>query len=339
MQIDPALTLRRTVKTILRTEGAKGLFKGLAPPLLSVCVYQGVCFASFQPALDIVQSVNASSRASSSASSASAGELFVAGSISGAATVVVTTPTDLLKIRLQVSSGGGGIAAMSVAAREIFAKQGIRGFYRGAVATLMRDTFSTGLYFCVYHEMKREMKRAEYNGVAGELMAGGIAGMLAWGSCLPCDVVKTRIQGGEKGMKWLPTFVKIYQVSARTPLLRAAKPQTRYVCGAFVHTAAPFVRTCVASHSAPFVHTCVGPICSHMCVAGVAQEAVRGRPSIIVQGLLRERTHVFCVRGDSQIYKVVLGVCNVLTLNQLSFRPNHPIPGLLYHEGRCLRLL
>jgi hypothetical protein len=62
----------------------------------------------------------------------------------------------------------------------------------------MRDTWSTGLYFGVYHHCKRTLPLA---GTPKELTAGGIAGMVAWGSCLPFDVVKVseRAGGAEQG--------------------------------------------------------------------------------------------------------------------------------------------
>jgi solute carrier family 25 carnitine/acylcarnitine transporter 20/29 len=165
--------------------------------------------------------------------------LFYAGSLSGLATVVVTTPTDLLKIRLQVQKEGGGSAGsrqfrgMFDVASVIWRQEGVKGFFRGAVATAHRDTLSTGFYFTVYHSVKRALmsnplftqnthsnKGADLSSVRGsstrngeietmpssngsvsnasrtaiELFAGGAAGTLAWGTVIPFDVVKTRLQ-------------------------------------------------------------------------------------------------------------------------------------------------
>ena len=44
-----------------------------------------------------------------------------------------------------------------------------------------------------------------------ELTAGGLAGCVAWGACLPFDVLKTRVQGGAGGVglgETLRTLVK-----------------------------------------------------------------------------------------------------------------------------------
>ena len=69
-------------------------------------------------------------------------------------------------------------------------------------ATLCRDLQSTGIYFASYHWTKRRLAAhwggdgdgAAGHSVAAELLAGGLAGSLAWGSIVPFDVVKTRLQ-------------------------------------------------------------------------------------------------------------------------------------------------
>jgi len=114
----------------LKLEGFGGLFKGVAPPLLSVSAFQGVAFASFGFALRMITDTDNDGKVKEE--DASSGQLFVAGSLSGAATVLVTTPTDLLKIRLQIRGAGegGGLMEMRDAARAIYRIEGTRGFFR-----------------------------------------------------------------------------------------------------------------------------------------------------------------------------------------------------------------
>lgn len=128
------------VRKTMRGEGVTGLFKGLSPPLVSIAVYQAICFASFSAALARVTDAPEAE--------ATASSLFAAGSMSGLATVLVTTPTELIKIRLQLDkSGVGGLRDMVRCAQIIYAGEGLLGFYRGTVATVYRDTWTTGMYF------------------------------------------------------------------------------------------------------------------------------------------------------------------------------------------------
>mmetsp|Transcript_63667 Transcript_63667/g.125015 ORF Transcript_63667/g.125015 Transcript_63667/m.125015 type:complete len:321 (-) Transcript_63667:221-1183(-) len=207
------------VSRIFSSEGSRGFFKGVTPPLAAVAMYQAVCFASFSLAFKAVAPGQLEENASLRS-------LFVAGSLSGMATVFVTTPTDLLKIRLQLQDAGAGprYKGMRHCASEVLRQEGLAGFYRGAVATAYRDTLSTGLYFTVYHSVKRAAMQSAYfqqmqnqelgtsssrssdanlfatssssNGARTcvELMAGGFAGVAAWGCLIPADTVKTRLQ-------------------------------------------------------------------------------------------------------------------------------------------------
>ena len=193
MQSDPGLygTASRTLSLTLRREGIQGLFRGIAPPLVSIALYQAVCFASFNASLRLVSPGSVGGE-SMRPESAPASTLFAAGSLSGAATVLVTTPTDLLKIRLQTEArgtrpaggGGGDLGRMLRVAGGVFRSGGLRGFYRGGVATGMRDTWSTGLYFVVYHAAKRFIRER-----GGE---GGVG--YGWRACE--DDVTALAQGG-----------------------------------------------------------------------------------------------------------------------------------------------
>ncbi|GMH82994.1 hypothetical protein TrVE_jg9802 [Triparma verrucosa] len=220
MQANPAQfpTLAQSITRTLAHEGVKGLFKGLAPPLGSIAIYQAVCFASFSPALSLLTPF--------AASKATSNHLFLAGCASGLATVLVTTPTDLLKIKLQtktaVTHHQSSIKQMLLS---IIKNEGLTGLYKGASATAIRDTWSTGLYFVVYHTLCRRGKEEKYNGDLVELVAGGVAGMTAWGLCLPADVVKTRLQA-DNSLKptWLGTLSQILNNEGSGALFAGAAP-------------------------------------------------------------------------------------------------------------------
>jgi solute carrier family 25 carnitine/acylcarnitine transporter 20/29 len=87
--------------------------------------------------------------------------------------------------------------------RQIFAREGLRGLYRGGAVTAVRDSVGYGFYFCAYDASKQIFGGTRNYGGRGEgeslsawkiLMCGGIAGCVSWASIFPLDVVKTRVQ-------------------------------------------------------------------------------------------------------------------------------------------------
>jgi solute carrier family 25 carnitine/acylcarnitine transporter 20/29 len=121
---------------------------------------------------------------------------WLAGAVGGLATWVVSTPTELVKCRAQVSSSGSSMGI----AREIFRTEGVRGLYFGGVVTALRDSVGYGFYFWSYELSTRFMAaKTGKAGTAGSeaakvLLCGGLAGVVTWASIFPLDVIKTRVQ-------------------------------------------------------------------------------------------------------------------------------------------------
>lgn len=179
-----------TVRT-WRGEGLMGFTRGFVPPVISQMAYQSVVFASFHVALKGLTDQPEKTAPLSS--------VFWAGCAAGAATITVTTPSELIKIRLQLTTTGREqpLRDMMVCGRAIYRTEGMGGLFRGWFPTLVRDTPSGGLYFLVYHGCQRWLDRlSPFKGsdAGRELVAGGLAGMLSWGSIIPLDVIKTRMQ-------------------------------------------------------------------------------------------------------------------------------------------------
>lgn len=106
-------------------------------------------------------------------------------------------------------------------------------FYQGAQATAYRDTFSTGIYFLGYHYTKRSLRKLDTpliaeDSAAVELFAGGMAGTLAWGSIIPFDVVKTRVQSQAsehlKHMSIFSMMARVLREEGVASLFRGATP-------------------------------------------------------------------------------------------------------------------
>ncbi|PBP20848.1 solute carrier family 25 protein [Diplocarpon rosae] len=129
---------------------------------------------------------------------------WLAGAIGGLATWVVSTPTELVKCRAQISASHQSTSCWKIT-RDIFRTEGIKGLYFGGVVTALRDSVGYGFYFWSYEltsrlmakRMRERGERADGNGLqeaAKVLLCGGIAGVVTWASIFPLDVIKTRVQ-------------------------------------------------------------------------------------------------------------------------------------------------
>lgn len=122
---------------------------------------------------------------------------FIAGAVGGLATWVISTPTELVKVRAQTSPSTSWAIT-----KEVLRREGVRGLYLGGVVTALRDSVGYGFYFWSYEISTRFL--ANRKGREGEadavgeaakvLLCGGIAGVVTWASIFPLDVVKTRVQ-------------------------------------------------------------------------------------------------------------------------------------------------
>lgn len=122
---------------------------------------------------------------------------FVAGAVGGLATWIVSTPTELIKCRAQMSNTPVSSLAL---ARSVIKAEGIKGLYYGGTVTALRDSIGYGFYFWSY-ELGTRLLAAKLGDehspkaeAAKVLLCGGIAGVVTWVSVFPLDVIKTRIQ-------------------------------------------------------------------------------------------------------------------------------------------------
>jgi solute carrier family 25 carnitine/acylcarnitine transporter 20/29 len=81
--------------------------------------------------------------------------------------------------------------------KQIYAKAGLRGLYKGLGVTLMRETPGYGAYFASYtlltHWLLPNVQDHD-QASAALLFSGGFAGIMGWLVTYPADVVKTRLQ-------------------------------------------------------------------------------------------------------------------------------------------------
>jgi solute carrier family 25 (mitochondrial carnitine/acylcarnitine transporter), member 20/29 len=168
--------------------GAGSLIRGATAPILGYGALNALLFVTYNRTTAMLNG--------SLPTPPSLLTVWTAGAVGGLATWVVSTPSELVKCRTQVSNARSSLRI----AQEIFRIEGVRGFYFGGVVTALRDSIGYGFYFWSYEWSTRFMaSKASETGSSGEeaakvLLCGGLAGVVTWASIFPLDVIKTRVQ-------------------------------------------------------------------------------------------------------------------------------------------------
>ncbi|KAI9267956.1 mitochondrial carrier domain-containing protein [Phascolomyces articulosus] len=176
------------------------MFKGILAPVIGLAGLNAVLFVSYgsilrafekqhidgMKSLDLLQENHTSNYVPTLT------EVYLAGFGAGVAGFLFSAPTELVKIKDQVSRVPKGSWQII---KEILVRDGFRGLYQGGWITIIRDAPSYGVYFWVYEGMKRLLETDAGKSNAWQLLlAGGTAGVVSWSSIYPIDVVKSRLQ-------------------------------------------------------------------------------------------------------------------------------------------------
>lgn len=213
--------LQCVVQTV-RHEGVRGLYKGATPPLVgwmfmdslmlgSLTIYRRLLaehvFVSGLPPPTTITTSSAiglpSSTSSSSSSSNSALAHLpsfghgIAGIMAGLTVSFIAAPVEHVKSRLQIQYAADKARRLYSGpvdcARRIYAAHGLRGVYKGLLATIIFRTF----FFCwwgsydVLSHLLRD--RTQLSAPAVNFWAGGLSAQVFWLTSYPSDVVKQRV--------------------------------------------------------------------------------------------------------------------------------------------------
>lgn len=187
-------------KKTVQKEGFRGLYKGMATPLIGVTPMYAICFFSFTMGKKL--------QSTDEQHVYTLKELFLAGGLAGLSTTVILAPGERVKCLLQVQSAnptstGPRYDGPKDCFKQLYKQGGIRNVYVGTVATACRDVPSTGMYFMTYEYFQRlllpEGKSRQDLSPARTLFAGGMAGIFNWIVAIPSDVLKSKQQTAPAG--------------------------------------------------------------------------------------------------------------------------------------------
>lgn len=139
----------RTIASVFRQSGARGLYRGLGPTVVAMFPYVGLEFMIYET-LKL-------SHERRSGSDSPLVVLLVIGALAGAAAQTVCHPLDVVRKRLQLQGIGGRpvqYASMLDAARGIVGKEGVTALYRGLQPMYVSVLPSAGVSYVVYERAK-----------------------------------------------------------------------------------------------------------------------------------------------------------------------------------------
>jgi solute carrier family 25 (mitochondrial carnitine/acylcarnitine transporter), member 20/29 len=169
---------------IIRTEGIRSLYKGIAPPLLSLSIINTVSFTSYSYFRNLYGGTNGWDTTNSWAGMTGA-PLFG----------MITTPENFLKTQMQLDNVTrqrfrGSFHGASLLIQE----HGFRVLYTGHTVNTVREGAFMACYFYIY-EGFREILMDYMGGKVAVPLSGGLAGASAWFFSFPLDCIRAGVQG------------------------------------------------------------------------------------------------------------------------------------------------
>jgi Mitochondrial carrier protein len=168
--------------TIWRTEGVRGFFRGNSATVARIMPYAAIQYSAFefynQQLAEHVFSPESKSPA----------KRFVAGSLAGTTSVLLTYPIDLARTILAVQIGYRTAVPTLGLWRtlvNVFTTNGVAGLYRGVYPTVVGVVPYSGISFLTYGVLKRVADAnalSEGRPVTTSLVCGGSAGLSAYRS-------------------------------------------------------------------------------------------------------------------------------------------------------------
>jgi solute carrier family 25 carnitine/acylcarnitine transporter 20/29 len=181
---------------IIRQEGVLTLWRGSLPPFIGVGIFTSILFGSYNNFKKRLQPDPLVSIAY--------WKYYACGFAAGMCNTIVSIPTEGLRIRRQVQGrvdprGDPHYKSDLDCMVTVFKNHGLKGWYKGSVSTIIRDSFGFGTYFCTYEILVDNTKPP--GGSIADLHPftlfcfGGFSGIILWTIWYPTDAVKSRIQG------------------------------------------------------------------------------------------------------------------------------------------------
>ncbi|KAJ5112944.1 hypothetical protein N7456_001478 [Penicillium angulare] len=182
-----------------QADGVRGLYRGISAPMTGAAVETSCLFFSYRIIQDALKAT-----LFSDAEQLPFVVLLAAGAASGSITSLALTPIELIKCKMQVPVESAGHKAPGPWAliTSVFRQEGLRGFWRGQMGTLIRETGGSAAWFGSYeavstlfrNQSSRPLSATDSLPVYQQMIAGAAAGISYNFLFFPADTIKSRMQ-------------------------------------------------------------------------------------------------------------------------------------------------
>ncbi|XP_050811967.1 solute carrier family 25 member 47 [Gopherus flavomarginatus] len=217
------------IRETYKAEKAWGFYKGMSLSVSTVSLVSSFSFGAYRNFLYNICRL----RYGTSDVKPSKVDISVAGCATGAVRVVLISPTEIAKVRMQTQKQShysvtashlskpkyqGPVHCLRMIAKE----EGFRGLYKGCSALLCRDCHSFATYFLTYSILCDWFTPAGKNkpDILTVLLSGGFAGVFGWAVATPMDVIKSRMQVDNLGQRKYRGLIHCIRVSVKEDGIR-----------------------------------------------------------------------------------------------------------------------
>ncbi|KAF2908142.1 uncharacterized protein [Oryza sativa Japonica Group] len=168
---------------MVQVEGPRSLYLGLAPALTRSVIYGGLRLGLYEPCKYVCNYAFGSTNFAFK---------FASGVIAGALATALTNPTEVLKVRSQMSPSRTSTIGVL---KKIVAEEGVKALWKGVGPAMARAGCLTASQMATYDEAKQALLKWTplEEGPQLHLMSSCVAGTASTLVTAPIDMIKTRL--------------------------------------------------------------------------------------------------------------------------------------------------
>lgn len=182
---------------LVKAEGVRGLYKGMAPPLVATGFLMAVMFSTRSACERTLRKEIGGGQQWSMRHD------FICGACGGLAQSLLANPMEHVKVRLQVQRGNTFSAATM--AQHLYRTEGLKKLIlTGLPCTVVRDVIGYGTFLALAEEAFRQVtpegQTKKDLGFGTIMLVGMVTCVWYWLPVFPADVIKTRLQNDPMGI-------------------------------------------------------------------------------------------------------------------------------------------